>query len=38
MLLKDVLVYFLKLQDKIISDSNDKKNFGLHIHTPEKMS
>ena len=24
-----------ELQDKIISDSNDKKNFGLHIHTPE---
>lgn len=24
-----------ELQDKIISDSNDKKSFGLHIHTPE---
>ncbi len=24
-----------ELQDKIIADSNDKKSFGLHIHTPE---
>ena len=24
-----------ELQDKIIEDSNNKKSFGLHIHTPE---
>ena len=24
-----------ELQDKIISDSHDKKSFGIHVHTPE---